>query len=435
MTGLRTFAVLLAGLIASSAAGAQPSPQDAAALTVAIPALTTPKNEGTPAGTTHAIATRMADVISKDLTRTGRFLALDISKVRQPSYPEVTAPAYATWRSAGAGALVSGFVQARPDGRLTVGCYLYDVQRGRELTRTGFLIAPADWRRAAHKCSDAIYKQVTGQPGVFQTRIAYVEESGAGPSPIRRLAVQDLDLAEYRYLTTGETIVLTPAWSPDGNSIAYVSLADGQPQVRIMNATGEGDRALVPDGGISFAPRFSPDGRRLLFSRSVAGNTDIHVIDVESGLQQQLTRTPGTDTSASFSPDGRRIVFESDRSGSQQIYVMDADGSDQRRISFGGGSHATPRWAPDGELIAFTKLDGPRRRIGVMDASGANPRILTNGPADESPTWGASSEHVLFQRQVGGRSQLFTVAIRTGDTEQVRTPQEAVDAAWSKPQE
>ena len=320
-------------------------------------------------------------------------------------------------------------------GRLTVGCYLYDVQSGRELTRTGFLISPADWRRAAHKCSDAIYKQVTGQPGLFQTRIAYVEESGAAPSRIRRIAVQDLDLAEHRYLTTGETIVLTPAWSPKGDTLAYVSLADGQPHVRWMSATGEDDRALLPDGGITFAPRFSPDGRRLLFSRSIAGNTDIHVIDLRSGLQQQLTRTPGIDTSASFSPDGRRIVFESDRSGTQQIYVMNADGTDQRRISFGGGSHAAPRWAPDGELIAFTRIDGPRRRVGVIDASGANPRMLTNGPADEAPTWGASSEHILFQRQVGGRSQLFTVALRTGDIEAVQTPQEASDAAWSRPQE
>jgi TolB protein len=377
----------------------------------------------------------MADLIAKDLTRTGRFLAVDISKVRQPSYPEVTAPAYATWRSAGAGALVSGFVQARPDGRLTVGCYLYDVQSGRELTRTGFLIAPADWRRAAHKCSDAIYQKVTGQPGLFQTRIAYVEESGPGPARTRRLAVQDLDLAEHRYLTSGETIVLTPAWSPKGDTLAYVSLADGQPQVRLMSATGEEDRALMPDGGITFAPRFSPDGRRLLFSRSVAGNTDIHVFDLQSGLQQQLTRTPGTDTSASFSPDGRRITFESDRSGTQQIYVMNADGTDQRRISFGGGSHASPRWAPDGELIAFTRIDGPRRRVGVVDASGANPRMLTDGPADEAPTWGASSEHILFQRQADGRSQLFIVALRSGEIEPVTTPQEATDAAWSRPQE
>jgi len=434
MKANRTIIFSLAALLCSAGAAAQTA-RSGGAVAIAVPPLSTPKNESTPAGSTYAIATKMAEVIARDLTFSQRFAPVNIESVRIPSFPEVTAPTYPMWQKTAAGQLVTGFVQARSDGRLTVGCYLYDVQRERELTRKGFIIAPSDWRKAAHRCADAIYQQATGEPGLFHSRIAYVEETSAGPVRVKRLAVQDFDLADHKYLTAGDVTVVSPAWSPKGDRLAFVGLSDGRPQVMILSMNSGEARPLLTDNSITTAPRFSPDGNLVVFARSEGGNTDLHVMDLRSGLASRLTATPGADTSASFSPDGSRIVFESDRSGQPQIYVMNADGSNERRISFGSGGHGSPRWSPDGERIAFTKVDGPFRKIGVMDANGANMRLVTNGPADEAPTWGPSSSHLLFQRQANGRSRLFTIALGGGEATPVTTPGDASDPAWSRPQE
>lgn len=432
--GLQAIFFAAAAVLASPAA-AQTS--QAPVLVVAVPPLATPTVAETPAGSTWAIANRIAELIAEDLQWSRRFLPVNVKSMRAPSYPEVTSPSYATWRGAGARALVSGFVQARSDGRLTVGCYLYDTHRQRELTRKGFLIAPSDWRRAAHKCADAVYAQVTGEPGLFQTRIAFIDESGAPTARIKRIAIRDLDGTDHKYLSPGDAPVATPSWAPGGERIAYTSLRAGQLHVRMMEVATGDNRPLLQDGSITFAPSFSADGDQLVFSLAAGGNTDLQVMDLASGRVRRLTSTPGVDTGASFSPDGRQIVFESDRSGSQQIYVMNVDGSDQRRISFGGGAYASPRWSPDGQRIAFTKMIGAARRVGVMEPNGANERIMTSGAADEAPSWGPGGQHLLFQRRVAfsGKTGLFMVGLSGGEAREIATPLDATDPSWSQIQE
>lgn len=406
-------------------------------MVVAVPPLATPKDVETPAGTTWAIANRIAELIAKDLRWSRRFLPMDVKSLRAPSYPEVTSPNYPLWRGAGARALVSGFVEARSDGRLTVGCYLYDAHRERELTRKGFLIAPSDWQRAAHKCADAIYSEFTGEPGLFQTRVAYIDELGPPTARTRRIVIQELDGSGQKYLTTGDSPVTTPAWSPQGDRLAYTSLAGGQLHVRLIDTATGDNRPLRADGSITFAPAFSPDGNQLVISTALAGNTDLQLLDLSSGALQRLTSTPGIDTSASFSPDGRQITFESDRSGSQQIYVMNADGSDQRRISFGGGAYASPRWSPDGKHIAFTRIAGLVRRVGIIAPDGSSERILTTGTADQAPSWGPGGQHVMYQGRNPrtGRTSLFMAALAGGDPRDIETPVDATDPAWSAVQE
>lgn len=429
-------ATTVATLLLASPAAAQ-APEPPPVLVVAVPPLATPKDVETPAGTTWAIANQIADLIAKDLRWSRRFMPVDVKSLRAPSYPEVTAPNYPLWRGAGARALVSGFVQAREDGRLTIGCYLYDTHRQRELTRKGFLIAPNDWRLAAHKCADAAYAQFTGEPGLFQTRIAYIEERGPPTARAKRLAVQGIDGTGHEYLTQGDAPVMTPVWSPDGSQLAYTSVVAGQLHVRLIDAeTGE-NRPLRDDGSITFAPAFSPDGDEVVFSSALAGNTDIQLMDLRTGLLRRLTSTPGIDTSASFSPDGRQIVFESDRSGSQQIYVMNVDGSEQRRISFGPGARASPRWSPDGEHIAFTGIWGQVKRIGVVKPDGTGERILTNGNADQAPAWGPGGQHLLFQRRDtrSGKLGLFFTTLAGGDVREIDSPLDATDPAWSRVQE
>ena len=368
---------------------------------------------------------------------TTSFIVADSSDVRVPSYPEITAPAFAQWRAARAKFLLSGFVNARNDGRLTVGCYLYDVQSGREVARQGFAVSPNEWRRAAHRCADTAYVKVTGNSPQFDSRIAYVTQSGRDETAVKRLAVMDFDGANHQYLTSGESIVLSPKWSPDGNAIAYTSYEGGDLHVRIFDVAANRDRPLLTQGRDSFGPAFAPDGRTVAVSMATAGNTDIFTVGAGGGFPRQLTNSPAIDTGPSFSPDGNRIVFVSDRSGGPQLYVMNADGSNQRRISFGPGIYASPAWSPDGERIAFTKVEGALSRIGTMAINGAGERIVTGGPNDEQPTWSPGGSRILFQRQNPGnrRMSLASVPAEGGEARQLVTPQEATDPSWAARQE
>ncbi|MFP5328764.1 MAG: Tol-Pal system beta propeller repeat protein TolB [Alphaproteobacteria bacterium] len=426
--------LLLAISCAASAQQRQaPDPSAGKAYVIAIPPLATAKITETEAGDTWVLANQIADLISSDLKSTGRFIVADIRKVRIPSFPEVTAPAYPQWRAANAKLLLSGFVNARSDGRIAIGCYVYDVQSGRELARQGFALNPGDWRRAAHLCADAAYSKVTGNPPLFDTKIAYVAQSGPADIPVKRLAVMDFDGANHGFLTEGQSTVVGPRWSPAGDRIAYTSFADGRPEVRIVDVSSKNDRSLLRGAVESFAPAFSPDGERIALSIATNGNTDIHLVPADGAFPQQLTASPAVDTSPAFSPDGRRIAFVSDRSGSPQLYVMNSDGSEQRRVSFGRGDYGSPSWSPDGNRLAFTNALAGSSRIGVMNANGSEERILTSGPQDEQPSWSPDGERVLFQRldPAARRTGLASVPVAGGDARPVPTPQAATDPAWS----
>ena len=405
--------------------------QQPAATVIAVPPLTSP-DSGDKGNRMLAVGWDVTQAIEADLRQTAEVMPLKPNRDDYYSYPEVTAPTFSKWRSAGAKALVTGFVQGRSDGRLTVGCYVYDVDKGRELARKGFIIGANDWRRAAHKCSGLAYTAITGAPGIFDTRIAYVAETGVGEARTRRIAVMDSDGQNHRYLTGGEGMVLTPRFAPKAGQLAYVSFAGGKPAVRVVNLDSGQERPLVPGDAISFAPRYSPDGSRITFSMMLGANSDIYVASANGGPPQRLTTAPGVDTDPSFSPDGSKIVFESDRGGSQQLYVMNSDGTGQRRLTFGGGWYAAPLWSPDGEWIAFTRRGSDGRRIGVVKADGTGERLLTTGPGDEGPSWAASSREILFQRSgPDGRSSLYRVALDGSELRQLAIPQDGSDPDWS----
>ncbi len=410
-----------------AAAGAQ----DRAASVIIVPALSTPENVFTPAGYSGVIARQVADVIASDLRSTPDLVPIGPENARIYPYAEATAPSFSQWRKTGAKSLVTGFVQARPDGRLTVACYLHDIAGGREIARKGFVVSPAEWRRAAHRCSDAVYTKLSGRTGWFDTKIVYVAETGAKSARVKRIAVMDSDGTSHRYVTGGDSTVLGPRLSPDGQRLAYVSFAGGQTHIRLIDLGSNDDRALLPGNAISFAPTFSPDGKRLAFSLAIDGNTDVYTANADGSALQRLTSTPGIDTHPGFSPDGTRIVFESDRSGSPQLYVMSADGSGPQRISFGGARYQSPAWSPDGDLIAFTRVGGEGLRIGVMSATGLNERVLTRGTQDEAPSWGASGRDLLFQRSDAARSGIYVVSLEGNEARPVVTPQDGSDPYWS----
>ncbi len=365
--GFGYVALLAAFGAAGTAQAAQPGTP--AATVIAIPPMTTP-DSGTKGNEMLAVAWQATRLIQADLSQTSEVMALEPNQKDYYSFPEVTAPTFAKWRDRGAKALVTGFVQARSDGRYTVGCYVYDVDKGRELGRIGFVVAPDDLRRAAHKCSGLAYKEITGSPGMFDTRIAYVAETGAADARVKRIAVMDSDGYNHSYVTPGGTMVLTPRLSPKAHHLAYTSFEDGIPQVRIVDMDSGHQQPLLQSPAMSFAPRYSPDGRQIVFSMMLGANSDIYVVGENGGAPRRLTTAPGIDTDPSYSPDGSKIVFESDRAGTQQLYVMNADGSDERRLTFTTASYGTPEWSPDGKYIAFTWRVGDTRRIGIISPDG-----------------------------------------------------------------
>jgi TolB protein len=400
--------------------------------TIIIPALVTPASQGTPAGDTATLGRQIAEVIAANLERSGLYDPRGPSGVRAISMGEVTAPQFAGWRGGGAENLVQGFVRADAAGNLTVGCYLYDIALGTELVRQGFVVQPRDWRRAAHRCADAIYSRLSGEAPFFDSRIAYIAETGPKDNRVKRLAIMDSDGANHRFITNGQAIAISPRFSPDYSRIAYVSYLNNRVRVFVYDVGAGTQRAVFESANTTFAPRWSPDGRFILFSMAVAGNTDIYRIPAEGGTPRRLTDHPGIDVGGSYSPDGNRIVFESDRSGGQQLYIMNADGSSQQRISFGGGRYATPEWSPRGDLIAFTRIAG-NFRIGVMTPQGGGERLLTDDWQDEGPTWAPNGRIIQFFRTTQGRngsSRIYQVDLTGVNLRRIPTPVDGSDPAW-----
>lgn len=404
----------------------------ASALPIIIPVMPTNQVASTPAGSTDDLGRQLARIIDEDLRNTGIFKTVGPNAARPIPFSEVNQPNFDSWSAYASQALVQGYVRANGNGTLTVGCYVYDVASRRELIREGFVVSPGEWRRAAHKCADAIYSRLTGDGPYFDSQVVYVAERGPKNRRIKQLAIMDYDGANHRFLTNGQTIVLTPRFSPDQRSIVYMSYQNRKPAIYIYDMGSRNSRMVASNVALNFAPRFSPDGKWVLFSMSVAGNIDLYRVAAAGGEPVRLTNSPGIDTGGSYSPDGRRIVFESDRSGTQQLYVMNADGSDQKRISFGGGRYATPVWSPRGDLIAFTRTGGGAFRIGVMNPSGGGEKLLTQSWGDEAPSWAPNGRVLMFFRasQGSGRPDLWSVDVNSGFARRTPTPMDGSDPNW-----
>jgi len=403
-----------------------------APMPIAIPSMATPAVVNTAAKPTDVMGRELAEIVTNDLKNSGLFSPLPPAQLRTVMFPEVTAPAFDYWGGSGAQALVQGYVRANGDGTLTVGCYLYDVSAQTELMRQSFVVPPSDWRRAAHKCADMVYTRLTGEGPYFDSRVVYVSETGRKARRTKRLAIMDQDGANHRFLTAGSSIVLTPRFAPNQQSIVYMSYLNDRPSIYVYDIGSGRQRLVVSNANLTFAPRFSPDGRYILFSMATGGNTDLYRVAATGGSPQRLTNAPGIDTGGSYSPDGSRIVFESDRSGGQQLYVMNADGSNQTRISFGGGRYATPVWSPRGDLIAFTRLSGAFR-IGVMSPSGGGERLLTNSWQDEGPSWSPNGRVLTFYRQgqgSAGKADLWSVDLTGVNERRIPTPLDGSDPGW-----
>lgn len=374
----------------------------------------------------------IAQVITSNLERSGLFRPIDEAAFIERDLDIRFQPRFADWKTINAQGLVNGEVTVDGTGRLTVNFRLWDVFAEQQLLGMQFNSTSENWRRVAHKISDAVYERLTGEKGYFDTRVVFVAESGGRINRIKRLAIMDQDGANPSYLTDGSYIVMTPRFSSTSQEITYMALRPEGSSIYLFNLETGRRESLGSFNGMVFAPRFSHDGSKVAFSVERGGNTDVHVMDLRSRASRRLTSDPSIDTSPSFSPDGAQITFNSDRGGSPQIYVMNADGSGARRISFGSGRYMTPVWSPSGEFIAFTKQAGGQFHIGVMRPDGSGERLLTTSYLDEGPTWAPNGRVLMFTRETpGGAARLWSVDVTGRIVRPAPYPQSGSDPAWS----
>jgi len=377
----------------------------------------------------HAIS----DVVAADLRSSGLFAPIDPAAFIEKGTGFDSVPRFEDWRVVNAQALVVGRIGSA-DGRLRAEFRLWDVLSGKQLAGEQFFARAKDSRRIGHIIADAIYERITGEKGYFDTRIVFVDESGPKDKRTKRLAIMDQDGFNVRLLTTGQSLVLTPRFSPSTQEITFMSFEGETPRVYLLNIETGQKEIVGAFPGMTFAPRFSPDGQRIVMSLEQEGNANLFAMDLRSRRTLQLTNTGAIDTAPCYSPDGQQIVFESDRDGSQQIYVMNADGGNQHRISQGEGSYSTPVWSPRGDLIAFTKLLGGQFLIGAMKPDGSGERVLTEGFHNEGPTWAPNGRVLMFFRDSPGATggpKLYTIDLTGYNERQVATPAFGSDPAWS----
>jgi TolB protein len=380
-----------------------------------------------------AVGRQMAEVIRNDLQGSGLFRSIPPASFIQQNLDANGQPRFPDWRQVGATGLVVGSV-TQVGGNIKVDFRLWDVLQSSQAAGLSFTSQPSNWRRLSHIIADAIYKRVTGEEGYFDTRIAYVSESGPLNQRVKRIAIMDQDGANNRYITDGRTLAITPRFSPTLQEIVYMAYGEGRepPKVYLQNVDSGRKELLGNFPGMSFAPRFSPDGTRVAMSLAQDGRTNLYEMDVRGRGLRRLTNSPAIDTSPCYSNDGTQIVFNSDRGGTQQLYVMPAGGGGERRISYGDGRYATPVWSPRGDYIAFTKIMGSSFGIGVMRPDGGGERLIANGFLVEGPTFAPNGRVLAFFRQnpnSGGRMSAIDI---TGRFERpLSTPTDASDPAWS----
>ncbi len=373
----------------------------------------------------------VAAVVAEDLARSGEFAPLPRGDLlARPS--EAAAVNFRDWRALGVNNLVIGKV--RPEGeRFLVQFQLLDVFRGSQIAGYSVPARADQLRQAAHYVADRIYEALTGVKGVFQTRIAYVTVSGAPPQRQYELQVADADGHAPQTIVRSREPLMSPAWSPDGSRIAYVSFENRQAAVYVQTlATGARQRvAAFP--GINGAPAWSPDGRRLALALSRDGNPEVYVLHLADGRLDRVTRNPAIDTEPVWTPDGRSLLFTSDRGGGPQIYEIPVAGGRAQRVSFEGGYNASPDISPDGRRVAMVHRtrDGAYR-IAVLDRERGTLRVVSDGRLDESPSFAPNGRMLLYATEAGGRGVLAAAAADGRVAQRLRFQSGDVrEPAWS----
>lgn len=346
----------------------------------------------------------LSKIIRADLERSGLFKSLDASGDR---LDEVSRPALVDWRTKGADALLAGSVTPLADGRFDVRYRLWDVLKSADLGGQSLVVPAADLRLAAHKIADDIFEKLTGDKGVFATRIAYVSKAGRRHT----LLVADSDGEGSQAALSSQQPIISPAWAPDGRQLAYVSFEGGKAVVVAQDVSTGRRRVLASFKGTNSAPAWSPDGRQLVVTLSRDGGSQLYLISAEGGTPRRLTSSGAIDTEATWTADGRSLYFVSDRGGGPQIYRMSIDGGPAQRVTFSGAYNISPALSPDGKWMAYIGQVGGAFRLHLMDLASGQVRALTDTRDDESPSFAPNSRLLIYATRAGGRDVLMTSSL------------------------
>ncbi len=371
-------------------------------------------------------------VVADDLRRSGRFDPLPEGEMLARPHT-AQAVNYQNWRALGTEHLVVG--KARPMGpdAYNVQFQLLDVFRQAQLTGHSLTVRKGELRSAAHRIADIVYETILGERGAFDTRIAYVTERRPSKDERRfMLQVADTDGHNPHTILESKQPLMSPAWSPDTRSLAYVSFENDQAEIYVQELATGHRRKLAAFDGLNGAPAWSPDGRHLALTLSKDGNPEIYLLEVDTGNLRRLTSNRAIDTEPAWLPDGRGLVFTSDRSGSPQIYRLSLTGDRPRRITFEGSYNAGADVSPDGEHVAMVHGQGGRYRVAVMNLETGALRVLTDGRLDESPSFAPNGSMILYAAEAGGQSVLSAVSVEGRARQRLSLQAGDVrDPAWS----
>ncbi|MBT6209314.1 MAG: Tol-Pal system beta propeller repeat protein TolB [Woeseia sp.] len=350
------------------------------------------------------------NVITEDLKRSGRFAPIAEGGMLQKPTERVDLD-FDDWRILKVDAVIIGKVVQTGANVYSVQFQAFDVNSQEQLIGYRMPASRGTMRRVAHRAADMIYEKLTGIPGVFGTKVAYVTARGTGDDRLYTLVVSDTDGENQFTIMESTDPIMSPAWSPDSRELAYVSF-EGDAATIYVQTLRSGNRIKVSSrAGINGAPAFSPDGRKLVVTLGgLGGNLDIYVLDLATRQFSRLTRHRAIDTEGTWAPDGRSIYFTSDRSGGPQVYRIEVGGGTAERVTFEGSYNARPRLSPDGKRVALVHLDRGNYRIGVLDLDDKDLLIVSNGTQDESPSFAPNSDSIIYATREGRNGVLEMVS-------------------------
>src|SRR5688572_12491321 len=347
---------------------------------------------------------KISAIVQADLERSGQFRAIDAAGA---ALDETSRPDMTPWRQKTADSLAAGSVSKLADGRWDVRFRLWDVVKGVDLGGQSYAVSEGDLRLAAHRIADFIYEKLTGEKGVFSTRIAYVTKAANRYN----LWVADSDGENAQSaLASGEPII-SPAWSANGAQLAYVSFESRKPVVYVHEVASGKRRLIANFRGSNSAPAWSPDGRTLAVTLSRDGGSQLYTIDANGGEPRRLTQSAGIDTEPVYSPDGRNIFFVSDRGGAPQIYRMPVAGGNPERVTFTGGYNISPALSPDGRWLAYISRISGTFKLQVMELGSGKVTSITDTSADESPSFAPNGRLIVYATRQNGREALMTTTL------------------------
>jgi TolB protein len=344
---------------------------------------------------------KIAAIVQADLERSGQFRAVDASGA---ALDETSRPDVALWRQRAADSLVTGSVSRLADGRYDVRFRLWDVVRAQDLGGQSYVVVATDLRLAAHRVADAIYERLTGDKGVFSTRIAYVAKTESRYN----LWVADADGENAQTALASPEPIISPAWSPNGGHLAYVSFESRKPVVYVHDVATGRRRLIANFRGSNSAPAWAPDGRTLAVTLSRDGGSQLYTIDANGGEPRRLTQSAGIDTEPIYSPDGKAIYFVSDRGGAPQIYRMPTTGGAAERVTFNGSYNISPAISPDGRWLAYISRVNGAFKLHVMEIVTGQTTAITDSVKDESPSFAPNGRLIVYATLQQGRESLMT---------------------------